>query len=267
MILRRKQSYPFKGQKKMTSYKSIRLNRIFKPDGKTVIAALDHGIAGITPLAHLELPRSLLPVVVQHGADAVITTPGIARQSSDLFAGAGLILRIDGGPSALTCDWGKMEMIRSIEDALRLGADAVIMMGITGTPEEAHSLANLGRIAARCQSWGMPLVAEMLPGGFSAKEVSFEQMMVSARLAAELGADMVKIRYQGPAEEFCTVVQACYVPIVVLGGSKQSPDQLLQEVQQALRAGASGVAVGRNIWQSDQPGEITSQLAKAVHQK
>ena len=86
--------------------KQIRLNRIFKQDGKTVIAAMDHGIGGITPLAHLEFPRVLLPELVQNGADAIITTPGIARQCSDLFAGAGLILRIDGGPSALTGDWG-----------------------------------------------------------------------------------------------------------------------------------------------------------------
>jgi len=148
--------------------KQIRLNRIFKPDGKTVIAAMDHGIGGITPLAHLEFPRILLPELIQNGADAIITTPGIARLCSDLFAGAGLILRIDGGPSALTGDWGKMEIIRSVEDALQLGADAVIMMGITGTSEEAHSLATLGLVAARCEKWGTPLVAEMLPGGFSA---------------------------------------------------------------------------------------------------
>lgn len=251
----------------MTTNKQIRLNRIFKPDGKTVIAALDHGIAGITLLAHLEFPRILLPEVVQNGADAIITTPGIARLCSDLFAGAGLILRIDGGPSALTGDWGKMELILAVEDALRLGADAVIMMGITGTPEEAHSLATLGRVAARCAEWGLPLVAEMLPGGFSSKEVTFDQLMISARLAAELGADVIKIRYQGPAEDFQAVTRGCFVPVVILGGSKQSPEQLIQEVQQAQQAGARGVAVGRNIWQAERSGEITAQLVQAVHQR
>lgn len=250
----------------MTTNKQIRLNRIFKPDGKTVIAALDHGIAGIIPLAHLEFPRTLLPEVVQNGADAIITTPGIARLCSDLFAGAGLILRIDGGPSALTGDWGKMEIIRSVEDALRLGADAVIMMGTTGTSEEAHSLATLSLVAARCEEWGVPLVAEMLPGGFNAKEVTFDQMMVSARLGAELGADIIKIHYQGPADAFQAVTRGCYIPVVVLGGSKQSPEQLIQEVQQAQLAGARGVAIGRNIWQAEHTGEIMAQLVQAVHQ-
>ncbi|HCC79332.1 MAG: hypothetical protein A2X25_06405 [Chloroflexi bacterium GWB2_49_20] len=247
--------------------KQIRLNRIFKQDGKTVIAAMDHGIAGITPLAHLEFPRVLIPELVQNGADAIITTPGIARHCPDLFIGAGLILRIDGGPSSLTGDWGKMEIIRSVEDALRLGADAVILMGITGTSDEAHSLATMGQVAACCDEWGIPLVAEMLPGGFAAKEVTFDQLIISARLGAELGADIVKMRYQGPAESYQAVTSACYVPLVILGGSRQSPEDLIQEIKQSQLAGARGVAVGRNLWQTEQPGQILTRLVKAIHSK
>lgn len=247
--------------------KQIRLNRIFKQDGKTVIAAMDHGIGGITPLAHLEFPRTLLPELIQNGADAIITTPGIVRSCPDLFAGAGLILRIDGGPSILTGDWGKMEIIRSVEDAIKMGADAVIMMGITGTPDEAHSLATMGKIIARCDDWGIPLVAEMLPGGFTAKEVTLDQLIISARLGAELGADIVKMRYQGTAESYRAVASACYVPLVVLGGSRQSPEDLLQEIRQSQIAGARGVAVGRNLWQADKPGQVLSQIVKAVHKK
>ena len=249
----------------MIQDKQIRLNHIFAGDGKTMIAALDHGIAGMSPLGHLEQPRMLLPEVVKNGADAVITTPGIARQCSDLFGRAGLILRIDGGPSALTGNWDEMEVLLTAEDALRLGADAVIMMGITGTAKEAQSLANLGRVAAVCNKWGLPLVAEMLPGGFSSKEVTIQQIQVSARLAAELGADIVKIKYQGPAEGFKAVTCSSYIPVVILGGSKQSPDQLIGEVKQALEAGARGVAVGRNIWQADHAGEMAALLAGVIH--
>jgi DhnA family fructose-bisphosphate aldolase class Ia len=139
------------------------------------------------------------------------------------------------------------------------------MMGITATAKEAQSLANLGRVAARCNEWGIPLVAEMLPGGFSAKETTIQQIRVSARLAAELGADIVKIKYQGPVEEFKTVTCSSYVPVVVLGGSKQNPEQLAAEVNQALQAGARGVAVGRNIWQADRAGEMAAMLAGVVH--
>jgi DhnA family fructose-bisphosphate aldolase class Ia len=158
-----------------------------------------------------------------------------------------------------------MEIIRSVEEAIRLGADAVIMMGITGTPDEAHSLATIGQIAARCDDWGIPLVAEMLPGGFTAKDVTFDQLIISARLGAELGADIVKMRYQGPAESYQAVASACYVPLVVLGGSRQSPEELIQEIKQAQIAGARGVAVGRNLWQAEHPGQVLSQLVKAVH--
>lgn len=249
----------------MVQGKQLRLNHIFGGDGKTMIAALDHGIAGMSPLGHLDHPRVLLPEVVQNGADAVITTPGIARQCSDLFGRAGLILRIDGGPSALSGDWDEMEVLLQAEDALRLGADAVIMMGITGTAKEAQSLASLGRVAARCNEWGLPLIAEMLPGGFAAKEVSIQQIQVSARLAAELGADVVKIKYQAPAEDYQAVICSSYIPVVVLGGSKQSPEQLIGEVKQALGAGARGVAVGRNIWQSECAGEMAALLAGVVH--
>ncbi len=246
--------------------KNVRLNRILKSDNKTVIAAMDHGIGGITPMAHLEIPRTLLPQLINNGADAIITTPGIVKLCSDLFNGAGLILRIDGGPSSLTGDWGKMDIIRQVEDAIRLGADAVIMMGITGTPDEAHSLARMGKVASYCDDWGIPLVAEMLPGGFTAKDVTFEQLIISARLGAELGADVVKMRYKGPAESYRAVVRSCFVPLVVLGGSRQSPSELVEEVKQAQASGACGVAVGRNIWQAEDPGQILTQLVKAVHQ-
>jgi DhnA family fructose-bisphosphate aldolase class Ia len=245
--------------------KQLRLNRIFAADGRSLIVAMDHGISGLNPLDHLTFPRQLLPVVVANGADAIITTPGIARLCCDLFGRSGLILRIDGGPSALSGEWNKMELLLGVEDALRLGADAVIVMAITGTPEEAHSLANLGRLAAHCQEWGVPLVAEMLPGGFTSKTVTTEQLIVSARLAAELGADIVKIRYQGPAAEFQSVVSSSYIPVVIMGGSKQSEDQLVGEVRDALQAGCRGMAVGRNVWQAEIPAAITARLAQTIH--
>ncbi len=249
----------------MDQDKQLRFNRIFGEDGRTVIVALDHGIAGMRLLGHLEFPRTLLPEIVKNGADAIITTPGIAKVCSDLFKGTGLILRVDGGPTALSGNWDEMEVILTVEDALRLGADAIIMMGITGAPKESQSLATLGRVAARCQEWGLPLIAEMLPGGFAAKEIATEQLQVSARLAAELGADVVKIKYQGPTNTYKAVVDSCYIPLVVMGGSKQLPDQLIGEIEQALEAGARGVAVGRNIWQAERAGEIVARLVSVVH--
>jgi fructose-bisphosphate aldolase, class I len=249
----------------MTTNQPIRLNRIFQPDHRAVVIALDHGIAGISPLGELANPGELLSKVVRGGADAVIVTPGILKNCGHLLRGMGVILRMDGGPTAATGNWNAMQSILEIEDAIRLGADAVIMMGIVGVEGEAESLATLGKMAARCANWGIPLVAEMLPGGFAAKEVTPEQLTVAARLGAELGAEIIKIRYLGPEEIFRQVISACYCPVLVLGGSRQAPDALLAEIRQAIDAGAAGVAIGRNVWLHPDPETMTRQIRDAVH--
>ena len=249
----------------MNSGKQIRLNRLFAGDGKTVIAALDHGIAGLAPLQGLESPDRLIPAITAARVDAVIATPGMVSAFSGLFGKVGLIVRVDCGPTAITGEWSQTRPALAVEDAVRLGADAVIAMGIVGVEGESASLHALARLAAECERWGMVLVGEMLPGGFSASEVSAEQIAVAARLGAEIGADVIKIRYSGSCDSFRTVIRSCYRPVVVLGGSKQSPEQLITCTRDALAAGAKGVAVGRNIWQSPDPGRVAASLVEAVH--
>ena len=249
----------------LSSNKALRLGRIFAADQKTVLIALDHGSAGFFPLGGLQDPGRLLPEVIANGADAILTSPGIARLCAHQFGRVGLVLRIDGGPSAHTLEWERIKLVLSIEDALRLGADAVIMMGIVGAPGETETLSNLWHVAAECHAWGLPLIAEMLPGGFKAREVTIEQIAAAARLGAELGADVIKIRHQGSPEEYRAVIEACFRPVIILGGSKQPPDQLALQVRDALAAGAAGVAVGRNVWQDPNPGEVTRILKEAVH--
>lgn len=249
----------------MNSGKQIRLRRIFRSDGRTVIAALDHGIAGIQPLASLERPGELIQALSEVGVDAILTTPGIAHNYADCIGKLGLILRVDGGPTAATQRWDEMKVVLSVEDALRLGADAVVAMGIVGTEGECESMIGLERLAAQCERWGMVLLAEMLPGGFGAGQAGVEEIAVAARLGAEIGADIIKIQYGGNMEDYQAVISSCFKPLVILGGSKQTQDQLLQQVQGALSAGASGVAVGRNIWQASIPRKVASALVEVVH--
>jgi len=249
----------------MTTEKHVRMNHLLRADGRTVIAALDHGIAGITPLAKLSCPEQLIAEVVAAGADALLVTPGMARSFCGSFGRAGIIIRADCGPTALTGKWSDTSPAVAVEDAVRLGADAVAAMGIVGADGESDSLKALARLAGCCDHWGMVLLAEMLPGGFSAAEVSADQISVAARVGADLGADLIKIRYSGNADSFRVVTSCCYRPVVVLGGSKQSPKQLLSSTREALAAGAKGVAVGRNIWQAQHPGAVTASLVEAVH--
>jgi DhnA family fructose-bisphosphate aldolase class Ia len=249
----------------MSAGKEIRLNHIFARDGKTVIAALDHGIAGIAPLDGLGRPDSLIPAITAAGVDAIIVSPGLAGGFAGLFSKAGLIVRVDCGPTAQRGEWCESRPALAAEDALRMGADAVIAMGIVGTRDEAASLRSLAVLAGECDRWGIALVAEMLPGGFAAKEVTPAQIASAARVGADLGADFIKVAYSGSVESFREVVSSCYRPVVVLGGSKQPPEALVSTARDAVKAGARGMAVGRNIWQSGDPGRITASLVEAIH--
>src|SRR5512146_2413686 len=100
----------------MASAKDVRLNRIFGPDHRSVVIAMDHGIAGMDPLGSLERPGELIPQVIRGGADALIVTPGMLRSYGDRFGRTGIIVRIDGGPSTLTGAWNEMAVVLEIEE-------------------------------------------------------------------------------------------------------------------------------------------------------
>lgn len=241
-----------------------RLRRIIKFDGRALIVALDHGLPGVSPLVHLTQPAGLLETLIASGADAILTTPGIAARFAGRLGSMGLIVRLDGASTSLSQAPTEMRLIASVEDALRLGADAVALMGFPGAPDESNSLHTLGSVAVECRRMGLPLMAEILPLGYSARP-DIEQLKIAARIGAELGADLIKTRYVGPPEAFRQVIENCYAPVLILGGSSRSPDEVAQDVQAALQAGAAGAVVGRNIWQAEDPGRVTRMLVQAVH--
>ncbi len=240
-----------------------RLSRIFRPDGRALIVAFDHGLTE-GPARGMEAPEQVLANIVAGGADAILTSYGIARRFAPVLAPVGLIVRLDGGSTTL----GGMRPageFYSVEDALRLGADAVVVSAFPGTPEEVVSLRALARAIADAHRWGLPVLAEMQPGGFDGgPEVrTVEAIAVAARVAAELGADWVKVPY---AYGFERVVSTCYVPVVILGGARAGDErQVLATVRQAIQAGAAGAAIGRNVFQADDPARMTAALKSAVH--
>jgi class I fructose-bisphosphate aldolase len=248
----------------MNAAKTVRLNHIFSSDKRTVVIAMDHGLPGMAPLGHLTHPEELLQQIRAGGADAILTTPGIAAHYAEHIGRLGLIIRLDGGATTLADSFGEMRLIASVEDALRLGADAVAVMGFCGTADEGVSLERLGKVATECRALGMPLMAEMLPLGYQGKP-NVQQVVAAARIGAEMGADIIKTKYVGSPEEYNEVTQTCFVPVLTLGGSARSSDEVLSEIHAAMRAGAAGVAVGRNVWQSDDAVSITRLIVNAVH--
>lgn len=241
---------------------TLRMRRIFSPDGRTVIVAMDHA-AYFGPLPGLERPGEMLRSVVQAGADAVLTTAGIAAQFGSDLGKAGLIVRADGGSTVRAPSPTGIRQTVSVESALRLGADALACMGMIGFPDESASLRVLTDLVNTCTPWGMPVLAEMLVQG---KEITAEDVTFAARVGAELGADMIKTFYVGPPDAYRTVTANCFVPVVVLGGEKSADDRtVLGAVAGALDAGANGVAIGRNVWQHENPAGITRALVALVH--
>ncbi|HEY3343553.1 MAG TPA: hypothetical protein VGJ97_01420 [Anaerolineaceae bacterium] len=242
-----------------------RLSRIFRQDHRALIVAFDHGLTE-GPARGMEHPGEVLTKIAAGGADAILTSYGVATRFEREIASLGLILRLDLGGTKI----GKMgpgKQAFQLEQALRLGADAVAISAFPGTPEEADTLRMLAGVIAEAHSWGVPVMAEMQPGGFDAGPNFFttENVAISARIAAELGADWVKVPY---TTEFNRVVEHCYVPVVILGGAKANHERmLLESAQGAIEAGAAGVAVGRNIFQAYDPAVTTAALAAIIHPK
>lgn len=244
---------------------TVRLGKIFGADRRSVVVAMDHGLPGMFPLGHLKDPAGLLAAIAAGGADAVLTTPGIAKRFAAHLGGLGLILRLDGGATNIGEAPRASSLIASVESALRLGADAVAVMGMCGTDDEAHSLRTLGEVATECRALGMPLMAEMLPLGFGG-DPSIAQLAMAARIGAELGADIIKTKYLGPSDAYREVTETCFAPVLVLGGSEREMADVTATIRDALAAGAAGVAMGRSVWRSgDVPAAVNAIVSTVRH--
>jgi class I fructose-bisphosphate aldolase len=158
-----------------------------------------------------------------------------------------------------------MSAMFSIETALRLGADAVVAMGFIGGAEEKASLASLASIANACSEWQIPLLAEMMLMDAAGEKPTPENTITAARIGAEMGADFVKIAYTGSPASFKSLVEDCFVPVLMLGGDSKAEAEILGQVQDAMNADAAGVAMGRNVWQHPDPARITRAIVEIVH--
>ncbi|HHY37638.1 MAG TPA: deoxyribose-phosphate aldolase [Clostridia bacterium] len=245
--------------------KTRRLSRIFREDGRTLIVAMDHAahmknVPGLNNLPHI------IEEISRGGADAILTTFGIAQRFSKALSRMGLILRLDGAPTELNPSSGPMPLYFSVEDALRIGADAVAVTSGPGCLSEHVELSKLARVSSECFRWGMPLLAEMVPGGFDSpvEARTSENVALAARIACELGADIVKAPY---VDGYSRVTSSCYVPVVILGGARRdSALELFKTVRAALDSGAKGVAMGRNVWGAPHPTLMTRALASIIHE-
>ncbi len=248
--------------------KKIRLERIINRDTKkTIIVPMDHGVS-LGPIKGLEDMPTIINKIAEGGANAVLLHKGIVKQGHRGYGrDIGLIVHLSASTS-LGPDPNNKVLVTSVEEAIKLGADAVSVHINIGADNEAEMLSILGKVAESCMNWGMPLIAMMYPRGKKIKsEHDVEVVKLATRAGAELGADIVKTNYTGDIDSFREVVEGCPVPVVIAGGPKMNTAKdVLQMLYDAVEAGGAGASIGRNVFQAEDPTKMVMAMSKIVHE-
>ena len=247
----------------MNEGKTRRLRRIMQQDNRTVIVPMDHGVT-VGPIQGITNMQTITNQLVKGEVDAILVHKGIAKRVNT--GSAGLIVMLSG-MSNLSPNINAKVQVCSVQEAIRIGADAVSVHVNVGAQDEDKMLQNLGKVAEECEGFGLPLLAMMYPRGPKIQnEHAPEVVAHAARIGAELGADIIKTNYTGNIDTFKTVIESCPVPVVIAGGPKcKSLEEVLQTTSDALKAGAAGLSIGRNVFQCDSPTQITKALSAIVH--
>lgn len=238
-----------------------RISRIIRPEsGRSVMLAVDHGYF-LGPTSRLEVPRNTIAPLAPY-ADSIMLTRGVLRSSVDPSICNSVVLRVSGGASIVGEDLSNEGIITSVEDALRLNASGIALSIFVGSKHERQTLLALSELVNEGQKHGLPVLAVTAVG----KEIGQKDaryLALASRIAAEIGAHIVKTYY---CEDFEKVVESCPVPIVVAGGKKIAEKEALELTYNSIKAGAAGVDMGRNIWQSDSPVAMIKAVRKIVHE-
>ena len=254
--------------------KSMRLKRVIDPAGVSVICALDHGMTAPTFLEPLSDIEQRTREAVAGGANVIMMSKGMIRYAVDAFSpttSLALLLSASANPGEAR---PAVIQIAQVEEASRLGADAVVLFTALGGENEAGMIRILSEVGRESALLGVPLIAEAeFPTTYaSVEELSerygFEYLRRSVRLCAELGADIVKTNWPGDEDAFGKLVRAVNgVPVVLAGGSRVEDAELLRRMECAMQAGAIGCSVGRNIFMHRSPAAITRALSRVIRDR
>lgn len=248
--------------------KQIRMERILNRNtGRTVIVPMDHGIS-VGPIEGLKDMKKTIQMVADGGANAIVEHKGLVgeghrKKGQDI----GLIIHLSASTSLSPYPNAKT-LVCSVEEAIKLGADAVSIHVNLGDDSEKEMLKDFGRVSYEARTWGMPLLAMIYPRGEKIKdEYDLEVVKHAARVGNEMGADIVKVSYTGSVESFREVVEGCAVPVVIAGGPKMNSDrEILDMVKGSIDAGGSGISIGRNVFQHSNPDCMMRAMSSVVHE-
>jgi class I fructose-bisphosphate aldolase len=247
--------------------KQIRMERIMNRNtGRTVIVPMDHGIA-TGPIDGLKDMKMAIENVSMGGANAIVEHKGLVSAGHRKKGGdIGLIIHLSGSTSLSPFPNSKT-LVCSVEEAIKLGADAVSIHINLGDDQEKEMLKDFGRVSYEARTWGLPLLAMIYPRGEKIKdEYDVSVIKHAARVGNEMGADIVKVSYTGSVETFREVVEGCSVPVVIAGGAKMDSDRsILEMVKGSIEAGGAGVSIGRNVFQHKDPKKMVRAISSIVN--
>lgn len=237
---------------------SNRLARILKPPhGRTVMLAVDHGYF-LGPTSGLEEPDKTIAPLLTH-ADSLMLTRGVLRTSVPPSADIPIVLRVSGGTSILR-ELSHEGLTVAMDDAIRLNVSAVTMSIFVGAEGERQTLLNLAKLVDLGEKHGIPVLAVTAVGKEMTRDARY--LGLCCRIAAEIGAHFVKTYY---CEGFEEIVRATPVPLIIAGGKKTGEREAIELAANAMRTGAAGVDMGRNIFQSDCPVGMIRAVRAIVH--
>lgn len=259
-IPQKNEAFALKGSNSLDWGMKNRMSNIFDPStNRTVMLAVDHGYF-LGPTSGLErIDLNIVPLLGY--ANTLMCTRGVLRSMIPPTFNKGVVLRASGGPSILK-ELSNEEIAVDIEDALRLNAAAVAVQVFIGGEYETKSIHNMTRLVDMGNRYGVPVLGVTAVGKDMARDAKY--MRLATRICAELGAAYVKTYYVD--EDFDTVTASCPVPIVIAGGKKMPELDALTMAYNAVQQGASGVDMGRNIFQSDAPAAMIQAVGKIVHE-
>lgn len=259
-VPQKSEPYTLRGSNSLDWGFKNRLSNIFRPEtGKTVMLAIDHGYF-LGPTEGLErVDLTIVPLLPY--ADTLMCTRGILRATIPPTFTKGVVLRSSGGPSILK-ELSNEEIAVDIEDAIRLNVAALAVQVFIGGEHETRSVHNMTRLVDIGNRYGMPVLGVTAVGKEMVRDAKY--MRLATRICAELGAAYIKTYYV--ADGFDTVTASCPVPIVIAGGKKLPERDALKMAHDAMRQGAAGVDMGRNIFQSDAPSAMIQAVRKVVHE-
>lgn len=237
-----------------------RLSSLMGPDGKCFFLPIDHGYFQ-GPTTSLEKPgetiRPLLPY-----ADALFCTRGVLRACVDPKGSVPIILRVSGCTSIVGDDLANEAITTSIEEIIRLNAQAVGISVFVGSEYEHETLLNLSELVNDCESYGIPVMAVTAVGKELEKRDA-RYLGLATRICAELGAKVVKTYW---CEDFEKVVEGCPVPVVIAGGPIcETEREVMDFVYDGMQRGAIGINLGRNVWRHEHPVPMMKALRAIIH--